>query len=90
MDISERIGKSLYKPCPDSISRVMQVSYNLNRRAYILKQLNQLKKHLSHAIDCLEARHNDSEPLAQLYTDLDYLIENERKKLLQETKSEKG
>jgi len=86
MDISEIISKSLYEPSPENISRVMQLSYNLNRRAYILKQL---KKDLSHGIHCLQA-HNDSEPLDQLYTDLDYLIENERKKLLQETKSEKG
>lgn len=85
----ERISKSLYKPSHNLITRLMQVSHNLNRRAEILKILMQFKKDLSHSVHCLQA-HNDEEPFEQLYADLDYLIENEREKLLQETESPKG
>ena len=88
--MKERIANSLYAPTEkDLVSRVMQVSHNLNRRADILKELKQFKADLSHGMHSLEV-HNDREPLDQLYTDLDHLIENERKKLLQETKSPKG
>lgn len=89
MEIGERIDKSLYNPSTELLSRTMQVSKNLHARADILKELVQMKKDLSHGMQCLEV-HQDREPLDQLYTDLDNLIENERKKLLQETKSSKG
>lgn len=84
-----KINKSLYKPSPDNISRIMQVSHNLNQRASVLKGMSDLRRDLGNAIGEV-VRSGDREPLDEVYTNLDYLINEERKKLLQETKSSKG
>ncbi len=60
----------------------MQLSHNLNARADVLKKLCQMHKDLNSAIMFME-KHNDREPLDEIYTELDYLIENERNKRLQ-------
>ncbi len=88
MDIKQRIASSLYTPTHKA-SRVMQLSHNLNARADVLKELYRLHKNLNSAIMFME-KYNDRESLDEVYTELDYLIENERKKLLQETQSPKG
>lgn len=88
MEITKQIKKSLYSPTTENINRVMQLSHNLNARADVLKKLCQMHKDLNSAIMFME-KHNDREPLDEIYTELDYLIENERNKLLQETKSPK-
>jgi hypothetical protein len=88
MEIKQRISKSLYTPNHNA-SRVMQLSHNLNARADVLKELLEIHKNLNSAIMFME-KHNDRKALDKVYIELDYLIKNERNKLLQETQSPKG
>jgi hypothetical protein len=86
--IKEQIAKSLWKPTLKNQTRLMQLSHNLNKRAEMLEKLNTLHRDLNSAIMCRE-KYGDREPLDEVYTELDYLINNERNQLLQETKSPK-
>jgi len=83
--MKNRINKSLFSPTQELQSRIMQLSHNLNRRADILVELQRLHSYLGTAIGIM-VRSNDREPLDEIYTDLDHLIQNEKRQLLQETK----
>jgi hypothetical protein len=86
--LKEKIANSLWKPTSSNQTRLMQLSHNLNKRAEMLEKLNALHRDLNSAIMCRE-KYGDREPLDEIYTELDYLIQNEKNKLLQETKSSK-
>jgi len=77
--------ETLYVPTKVAISRVMQLSYNLNKRAEVIEELSKINLELKYAI-----KNKKQKTLERVESCLDNLIQNEKHQLLQETKKPKG
>ena len=82
--MSDLNTQNLHNPTGNELtSRLMEISRHLNRRAEILKELEAIKKELCLGLAFCSG---ERESLDEAYTNLDIIIENERRQLLQATK----